>query len=366
MPVYQREGSPYWWYSFSIDGRRFRGSTGCTTQKQAKIVEAEKFQDAVKHPGKNDQWRLREVLGTYWAEHACNVESASDIFFHFELLSEFLGRDLPVDQLTNALLMDYRGARRGGSIKVTEAMKEGRPTAWNRRMVTAQGFIRAVKPQTVNRDLAHLQAAIGWAADVHGKTVPQLSWKRLKAKEAPHRIRFAAADEFAALMEAAHPAIRPIILCAVTTGLRRGNILMLDWHQVDLAGSTITLPTGKGDKPHLVRIAPVLRAELGRTRPKDRKGPVFDLTNFRKRWQAAVKEAELTDFKFHDIRHTFASWARQNGADLADICDALNHSSVSVTMRYAHVKPTETMTAFDRVADLLQAQSRSQSAKTGS
>jgi hypothetical protein len=66
---------------------------------------------------------------------------------------------------------------------------------------------------------------------------------------------------------------------------------------------------------------------------------VFDWTNFRKRWEAAVKAAGLVDFHFHDLRHTFASWARMNRADLADISEALDHSTVAVTMRYAHIKP---------------------------
>ncbi|UZW55346.1 site-specific integrase [Sphingobium sp. JS3065] len=141
-----------------------------------------------------------------------------------------------------------------------------------------------------------------------------------------------------------------------------GNILAMDWHQVDLRGSTITLAEVKGGKPHMVQIAPALRAEMARTKPKDRKGPVFNTTNHKRRWSAAVKAAGLVDFKFHDLRHTFASWARQNGADLIDICEALRHHNVSVTQRYAHVKPTDTTTAFDRVAALLSSQSRKKKA----
>jgi integrase len=77
---------------------------------------------------------------------------------------------------------------------------------------------------------------------------------------------------------------------------------------------------------------------------------VFDVTNFRKRWDAAVKAAELEDFRFHDLRHTFASWARMNGADLADIKEALHHSTLNMSLRYAHIKPDEHVTAFDRIA----------------
>ena len=96
---------------------------------------------------------------------------------------------------------------------------------------------------------------------------------------------------------------------------------------------------------------------------KVRKGQVFDTTNFRKRWYAAVADSRLEDFRFHDLRHTFASWARQSGADIADICEALGHSNIAVTMKYAHIKADEHITAFDRVAAAFTAQSTSHSQK---
>jgi integrase len=92
---------------------------------------------------------------------------------------------------------------------------------------------------------------------------------------------------------------------------------------------------------------------------------VFDTTNFRRRWQNAVKRAGLENFRFHDLRHTFASWARMSGADLADICEALGHSNISVTMRYAHIEPAQHKTAFDRISEMVWSHSESQSTGTG-
>lgn len=363
MSVYQREGSPYWWYSVTLpDGRRLRGSTKKTQKREARLVALEKEQAALAAPARDGAWRLREVLGTYWTDHAQNLDNASVMFFHYELLSEFLGADLPIADLTSSLLLDYRAARRGGSIKATADMLE-RSAAWRARAIDDKGYVAAVQPQTVNRDLAHLQAAMNWAANMHGKIMPRINWRGLKAKEAPYRIRFASGDEFAQLLRVAHPSMRDIILCAVTTGLRRGNIFSMQWHQIDLRAATITLPTQKGKKPHVVQIAPALRAALGRTKPKERTGPVFDTTNHKRRWASAMKEAGLVDFHFHDLRHTFASWARINGADLLDICEALAHSSVFVTQRYAHVQPDSKKTAFDRVAEAFASQSASQSRK---
>jgi integrase len=66
-----------------------------------------------------------------------------------------------------------------------------------------------------------------------------------------------------------------------------------------------------------------------------------------------LEAAGIEDFRFHDLRHTFASWARIDGADLADLKEALDHSSIGMTMRYAHIQPETHRTAFDRVSDRL-------------
>lgn len=285
---------------------------------------------------KVDAWRIRECFGAYWNDHAAHKSTEDDIFRSMEILSAHFGKDTPIAAITNADVMDYRAKRRGGSIKV-----EGRA-------------LGPVSPSTVNRDLAYLKAALNHAHLMHGQHPPALAWKKLRLPEPEHRIRFAGADEFAKLLENAHEDIRPVIVAAVTTGLRKGNLLALEWHQVDLGRSTITIPRTKGKKPIAVRITPPLAAALGRTPPGQRKGRVFATTNFRKRWEAAVAASGLVDFHFHDLRHTFASWARMNGADLADICEAMAHSTVAVTMRYAHIKPDSRDTAFDRVGEMLQ------------
>lgn len=360
MSIRRRPGSPFYWYDFTVRGARFRGSTKQTDRRKAALAEAELIHAAEAATKPVECWAIRHLFGAYWQEHAQYLRTADEIFFKFEMMSEFFGKDRPMAELTNALVMDYRAARRGGSIALPEDILEQRAKSWRARFVDEKGRVKGVAAQSVNRDLAHLQGALSWARTMHRQTVPELAWSKLKVAEQPHRIRFASADEFARLMQAAHEDLRPIILAAVTTGLRRANILGLQWHQVDLTAGTITVPSTKSGKPMVARLTAPLRAALARTPAKDRKGDVFALTNWRRRWAAAMKAAGLEDFRFHDLRHTFASWARQNGADLADICEALNHSSVSVTMRYAHVRKGEDVTAFDRVAQLFTAQSASQ------
>lgn len=342
MSIRKREGSPFWWYDFTIGGTRFRGSTGETDKRKAR--EAERDQQVLAKDGqvRRDNWRLIDVLATYWDERGNDRRSADTIFHQLAMLRLGLDRNLLISKLTNAMLMDYRAKRRGGL-----GVQEG---------------ARIPQAHSINREIVLLRAALRWCHNLHGQPLPKLAWKEVRAAEPPNRTRFASHDEYQALLDAAHEDLKPIIICAVATGLRLGNILNLDWTEVSLSSGWITVRV-KGNKEHSARIAPHLRAVLSRTADKDRKGKVFVTTNFRRRWTAALKTAGMANFKFHDLRHTFGSWARQSGADIADIKEAMGHSTVEMTMRYAHIKPDEHVTAFDRVSERLAAQFTAQEAR---
>jgi integrase len=323
MSVYRRAGSPFFWYSFSVGGRRFRGSTGRKTKREAEEVERDERHLAKQGIGSGKEWTLLAVLNCYWSEHAKFKRSAAMIETHLAELQAGLGGGTLASRITPGALIDYRARRRGAS--------------------------KRLKDHSVNRDFAYLRAALEHCRQ-HGAQMPPVNWKKLKAAEPPGRIRFLDEDEYDRLMAAAHPSLRPIILCAVTTGLRRGDIMRLEWRQVKLAERIIQIQRTKANRAHQVRIAPALMAALSTIPAEKRRGRVFDLTGFRRRWEKAVDAAELDNFRFHDLRHTFASWARMAGADLAEIMEALDHSTINMTMRYAHIKPNAQITAFDRVS----------------
>lgn len=334
MSLYRREGSPFWQYSFAVHGVRFRGSTGCAGKREAAIVEAEKRHHAKQRRTHKDAWRLRDCLGAYWNERAKDKASAVSIFAKLSALSRLLGPDLMVTDLSNVMLLDYKAARRG----------EG------------------LEPHGVNRDFACLLAALNHASQMHGQQIPALAWKLIKTAEPPNRIRFLSRDEYGTLLGVCDAEMQKMVKLAVATGLRKSNIVNLDWSEVDLSSSRITV-TVKGDKKHSVRMTAETRAALATDTA--RKGPVFDTINWRRRWARAVRDSGLENFRFHDLRHTFASWARMAGADLADICEALGHSNISVTMRYAHIEPAQHTTAFDRISGMVWSQSASQSTGAG-
>ncbi len=329
MSLYRREGSPFWWFDFTVGGVRFRGSSGEEGKREAREAERKAIAAAKEAGAKRGRWKLRHALGAYWSDHAERLRSSATISHQLEKLSEYLGPNILLTAITPAML-----------------------TLYHRRRV-----LDGLKEHSVNREIVILRAALQHAQSIHGQQMPDIQWAKVRKPEPPGRTRFLSREEYDALMRAAHEGLRPIILCAVTTGLREGNILEMDWQQVKLGERLIQMRV-KGNKEHAVRITPALLAALS-TMPL-REGLVFDRTNFRRRWASALKRSGLVDLKFHDLRHTFASWARQAGADIADVCEALGHSDISMTMRYAHIKPDAHDTAFDRVSAAMMAQSTSQ------
>lgn len=318
MAVRKRKGSPFYSYDFTVGSRRYRGSTGQKTREAALKAEAEIRLEAERRQTAQGGWRLRHLTGTYFA-HVIRGKSTERMFgFYIERILEILGKDKRVIDLTNADIARYVATRRG---QVSDA--------------------------TVNRELTALRAMLNYAANSWDQAIPPINWRSHWRDEPPPRDRFLTRDEYAKLLEVAHPDLRPIIIFAVGTGLRRENILRLDWSDVDL-NAQIARVKVKGNKRHVVELRGETLAVL--TSMPHRTGRVFSVEGFRYRWDRAVKEAGLRDFRFHDLRHTFASWALLGGASLVAIRDALGHSDISVTAKYAHIRRGHGQSAFDMVA----------------
>jgi len=318
MAVRKRKGSPYWFYDFTIGGRRYRGTTGKETKSEALTVEAEIRRQAAQAKVVENDWRMRHLTGTYLKNVVIGSASEPTLTYQIYNLLDGLGADTRIIELTNAAISTYISKRRA-----------------------------KVSNSSVNRELTLLHAMLNYAHEAWDQAIPKINWKKLWLKEPPPRDRFLSRDEYEALLAAAHPDIRPIIIFAVGTGLRKGNILSLDWAQIDLNARVVRVRI-KGDKRHVVELRGDAVTVLAAM--PHRRGLVFATTNFRRKWEAAVKAAKLTDFRFHDLRHTFAAWARLAGADLLDIKEALGHSDISMSARYAHIKPGMKKSAFDLVS----------------
>ena len=136
---------------------------------------------------------------------------------------------------------------------------------------------------------------------------------------------------------------------AINTGLRKGSEYGLTWDMVDFRGRMLNIPRTKNEEPIHVPLNDAAVAALRVVRDRgDGRGRVFQsgktgepLENARHWFDDAVTEAEIKNFRWHDLRHTFASRLRMKGAPLEDIADLLGHKSLTMTRRYAHLGPNK-------------------------
>ncbi|CAB4144715.1 XerC Integrase [uncultured Caudovirales phage] len=223
-------------------------------------------------------------------------------------------------------------------------------------------------PATVNRYLGTLHAVCVRAGDVWGVRVTPWKPSAHALTEPRGREMYLTQDQARALLNAACGHLRPIIAIAATTGLRRDNVVLLQWEQVSLDLRRAIIRQ-KGGKPLAVELSDDVVALLDGIAPPnqaDRRGPVFrygdtriacaciacrnpmladrPITNIRRAFAAAVSAAGLRiddgeRIVFHTLRHTFASWLLEATGDLKLVQEALGHSQISTTTRYAHLAP---------------------------
>lgn len=144
---------------------------------------------------------------------------------------------------------------------------------------------------------------------------------------------------------------------ALGTGMRKGEQYGLRWRDVDFKAGVITLRDTKNGQSRLVYmiddVVTALRTveKLALNRREGRKNPapedmVFSIGDNKKWWAAALKEAEIEDFRWHDLRHTFCSRLAQNGASLKIIQEAAGHKTIAMAARYAHMDQSSLRTAM--------------------
>ena len=152
---------------------------------------------------------------------------------------------------------------------------------------------------------------------------------------------------------------------ALFTGLRQAELLELTWMSVDRSRGVILLEVTKSDKRREVPLCGPADAVLARRAAAGAEGLVFGTSSwyaFRAYWEAAVEAAQQPGLHFHDLRHTFASWAMQNGATLPELQKLLGHATL--TMRYAHLSPDHLRTAISRLDNVLAVPARQDAQKT--
>lgn len=215
--------------------------------------------------------------------------------------------------------------------------------------------IKNVSQTTINRELGFLKAlfnkAITWRKI---KNNPIREVKFFKVDNA--RIRYLSKEEIIRLCEQCKGYLFPIVFTALNTGMRRGEILTLKWNDVNMDQKIIYVRNTKNQEMKEIPINRFLYKVLNESKEKNKGQYVFSngngepYGNVRKGFNNAVKKAGITDFRFHDLRHTFASYLVMSGVDIMTVKELLGHKTLAMTLRYSHLAPDHKRRAIENLA----------------
>jgi integrase len=210
--------------------------------------------------------------------------------------------------------------------------------------------MKEVKASSINRDMTALKAALNWGVNLGViETNPLARVRRLQERDSQQKVRFLSPDENARLMAALKRCsdyLRAMVIISLNTGVRRGALFALLWEDVDMERRILTLrgEEAKNSKINHVPInGPAFQAfkSLPRTSslvfPSPKTGNQID--NCRHSWKTLLKAAQIENFRWHDMRHDFASQLVMKGVDLNTVRELLGHSDMKMTLRYAHLAP---------------------------
>lgn len=222
---------------------------------------------------------------------------------------------------------------------------------------------------TLNRYCQSFASLCNWA--IRTRKVPK-GWVNpcrgiQRRKEHEGVVRFLDDEERGRLLAACRvsswPRLYPLVLMALTTGARRGELERLMWGDLDLRRATAVVNVTKNGSPKVLPLVPAAVEVLSALRKRDEKR--FDnvdrrlifhsdrrpdqVFTFQPVWNEALKAADVKRFRFHDLRHSCASYLAQNGASLLEVADVLGHKTMRMVQRYAHLSTGSKAALVNRV-----------------
>lgn len=319
--IYKR-GKKYWGRA-QRDGIERRRSLGTSVRAEA-VKRLAKWIEELDGSdwGNKPRVTFRTAMELFLEQHCPTIKpgaaqryvtSARALYAHM--------RDKYLDEITRKLWSDFVTARRAAG----------------------------VSPAGINRDRACLSKMFSVAIAAELAEANAVS-AFPRQREPKGRVRFLTKEEYRKLLDAAPEDMRAVIIVAANTGMRMGEILSLAWDDVDFDRSEIHIPQSKTDEPRVIPMPEVVAAQI-RAQPRGIHKQVFRVTESKRpipavsqRFANIAKAAGIKDITFHDLRHTFASWATKGwhawaGGKIARdrLQKWLGHKSPMMTQRYAHL-----------------------------
>jgi integrase len=316
-----------WHMDFMHQGKQFRRSTGTTNRKLA-----QRIYDKVKGEIAENRWfeklpgeekTLREMMAKYLKEHSARNKTPKSYDRDIELANHLIGSfgDSMLTEILPKNISEYKVKRRD----------EG------------------ASPRTINYELALMSHAFNLA-------IREWEWLRdnpvrkvSREKVNNMRERWLTFEEEEKLIDASLQWLQKLIIFSVETGLRQGEVLNIQWPQVDLFRKTITILEQKNNAKDVLplneRALEVLKAKAKIRHLKsnyvfyNKNGNSIRVSNLHRALYSALKRAGLSDLKWHDLRHTFATRLVQAGVDLYTVQKLGRWKEIKMVQRYAHHYP---------------------------
>lgn len=321
-----------WWMRFTYNGRQIKKSTETTDKKLAEKIHAKVLTQIAEGKwfdvDEGSRRTFQELAEKYEATEFKELKNGESVKGYLKGMKEFFG-PYTLSKITPALIDEFKQKRK------------------------AEG----VKPATIVRQLNIFKRMFNLARKrwMWVKEVPPVE---MEPKADRKRLRYISFQEYHKLLDNCEDWLKGIVTVAAWTGLRQGNVLNLKRHQVNLIARTISLDSSetKNGENLIIPVArpafEVLKEVLKVAHIKSpyvfckADGNPYYKMEVHRAFKEILKKAEIEDFRFHDLRHCFASWNRQAGVDIDTLADLMGHKDTRMTRRYAHIGPVHLANAI--------------------
>jgi len=338
MSIRKDPRSPYWQFDFQVKGRRFHGSTHCTTKRDAERYEANLRRSVALGDVDKRPTTLDEAGQAFWEHSGQHDKAAKTTDYQVANLINIIGAGKLLSEIGTKEFHAFISRRRSDG----------------------------VGPSSINREL-EIARRIWKLARESGCMVPgqddagAIKWAKLMLAEPKERVRELTPDEQKRLFANLTADLAAVVEFAVLSGQRKSSVVTLERRKVDFDGmrAVVTIKGGKEHQfPLTARMVEIIRAQpevagcpfvftyecrrpspARADRPRRYKGKryPFSAQGWTRQWKKALTDAGITDFRFHDLRHTNATRLLRSSGNLKVVQTLLGHSDIATTGRYAHV-----------------------------
>lgn len=329
MALYKRKGSGFWWTRFEFQKREIRQSTGTQDKRQASEYEAKLKADLWRQAKLGEKPRRRwEHAVERWLSERGHLPSIEDQKLHLRWLDNHLfGWHL--DEITRDVLNTVSTARKADGVANSTV---------NRTMEVVRAIMRCCEREWQWLDVAPAVRML---------------------PEPKRRIRWMTREESERLLAALPGHLSEMARFSLVTGLRKSNVTGLQWSQIDLERRTAWIHHDQSKNKKAISVPLnaeailVLRRQVGNHSQNVfvyRGEPVTEVNT--KAWRQALKRVGIQNFRWHDLRHTWASWHVQSGTSLQALQELGGWSSYEMVQRYAHMSSGQLAASAENICRL--------------